>query len=199
MPGEQQDELKPSKWVNVSKERFIEILSIITKAKNDGLKTNVDVKEITLDNAESLLKSITSAKINSSKFKKKYKNIVDDVDAILEKPVLTRTQEKMVNILSLLTEIPKSKDKKPDEQRDTTDMSELESEESPEQEKNQRGQELKILTPNQMLSRLRIILVQLKVGSNSEKLKNEIRQLLHSLCRSKKLTKKIYNNLINTI
>ena len=199
MPGEQQDELKPSKWVNVSKERFIEILSIITKAKNDGLKTNVDVKEITLDNAESLLKSITSAKINNSEFKKKYKNIVDDVDAILEKPVLTRTQEKMVNILSLLTEIPKSKDKKPDEQRDTTDMSELESEESPEQEKNQRGQELKILTPNQMLSRLRIILVQLKAGSNSEKLKNEIRQLLHSLCRSKKLTKKIYNNLINTI
>ena len=199
MPGEQQDELKPSKWVNVSKERFIEILSIITKAKNDGLKTNVDVQEITLDNAESLLKSITSAKINNSEFKKKYKNIVDDVDAILEKPVLTRTQEKMVNILSLLTEIPKSKDKKPDEQRDTTDMSELESEESPEQEKNQRGQELKILTPNQMLSRLRIILVQLKAGSNSEKLKNEIRQLLHSLCRSKKLTKKIYNNLINTI
>ena len=65
--------------------------------------------------------------------------------------------------------------------------------------KNQRGQELKILTPNQMLSRLRIILVQLKAGSNSEKLKNEIRQLQHSLCRSKKLTKRIYNNLINTI
>ena len=65
--------------------------------------------------------------------------------------------------------------------------------------KNQRGQELKILTPNQMLSRLRIILVQLKAGNNSEKLKNEIRQLQHSLCRSKKLTKRIYNNLINTI
>ena len=65
--------------------------------------------------------------------------------------------------------------------------------------KNQRGQELKILTPNQMLSRLRIILVQLKAGNNSEKLKNEIRQLQHLLCRSKNLTKRIYNNLINTI
>ena len=65
--------------------------------------------------------------------------------------------------------------------------------------KNQRGQELKILTPNQMLSRLRIILVQLKAGNNSEKLKKEIRQLQHLLCRSKKLTKRIYNNLINTI
>ena len=64
---------------------------------------------------------------------------------------------------------------------------------------NQQGQGLKILTPNQMLSRLPISLAQLKAGNNSEKLKNEIRQLLYSLYRSKKLTKKIYNNLINTI
>ena len=47
----------------------------------------------------------------------------------------------------------------------------------------------KILTPNQMLSRLPILLAQLKVGNNSEKLKNEIRQILYSLYRSKKLTK----------
>ena len=49
-----------------------------------------------------------------------------------------------------------------------------------------------ILTPNQMLSRLPITLAQLKAGNNSEKLKNEIRQLLYSLYRSKKLTKHIY-------
>ena len=42
---------------------------------------------------------------------------------------------------------------------------------------------LKILTPNQMLSRLPISLAQLKAGNNSEKLKNQIRQLLYSLCR----------------
>ena len=48
---------------------------------------------------------------------------------------------------------------------------------------NQSGQGLKILTPNQMLSRLPISLAQLKVGNNSEKLKNEIRQLLYSLYR----------------
>ena len=40
-----------------------------------------------------------------------------------------------------------------------------------------------------MLSGLPISLPQLKVGNNSEKLKNEIRQLLYSLYRSKKLTK----------
>ena len=38
-----------------------------------------------------------------------------------------------------------------------------------------------------MLSRLPITLAQLKAGNNSEKLKNEIRQLLYSLYRSKKL------------
>ena len=50
-----------------------------------------------------------------------------------------------------------------------------------------------------MLSRLPITLAQLLAGNNSKKLKNEIRQQLYSLYRSKKLTKTIYNNLINTI
>ena len=50
-----------------------------------------------------------------------------------------------------------------------------------------------------MLSRLPISLAQLKAGNNSEKLKNEIRQLLYSLYRSKKLSKTIFNNLINAI
>ena len=56
--------------------------------------------------------------------------------------------------------------------------------------KIQSGQGLKILTPNVMLSRLPISLAQLKAGNNCEKLKNEIRQLLHSLYRSKKTYKK---------
>ena len=43
---------------------------------------------------------------------------------------------------------------------------------------DQSGQDLKILTPNQMLSRLPVSLAQLKARNNSEKLKNEIRQLL---------------------
>ena len=38
-----------------------------------------------------------------------------------------------------------------------------------------------------MLSRLPITLAQLKAGNNSEKLKNEIRQLLYSLHRQKKM------------
>ena len=63
----------------------------------------------------------------------------------------------------------------------------------------QEGQGLKILTTEQILRRLTTSLAQLKAGNNSEKLKSEIRQLLYSLYRSRKLSKTIYNNLISTI
>ena len=63
----------------------------------------------------------------------------------------------------------------------------------------QSGEGLKILTPNQMLSRLPITLARLKAGNNSEKLKNEIRQLLYSLHRSKNLQNKLYKSLIDII
>ena len=62
----------------------------------------------------------------------------------------------------------------------------LEIEQSAAQRRNQPGWELKILTPNQMLSRLPIFLAQLKAGNNSEKLKNEISRLLYFLQRCKK-------------
>ena len=68
-----------------------------------------------------------------------------------------------------------------------------------EHDRQNQGQGSKILTPNQILSRLPISLAQLKAGNNSEKLKNEIRQLLYSLYRSKKLTKNVYKILVNII
>ena len=76
-------------------------------------------------------------------------------------------------------------------------MPELKSEEFAAERRNQPGQGLKILTPDQMLSRLPITLAQLKAGNNSQKLKNEIKQLLYFLYCSKKLTKTIYNHFIN--
>ena len=78
-------------------------------------------------------------------------------------------------------------------------MSDLESEESAAQRRTQKGQGLKILTPQQMLSRLPISLAQINAENNSEKLKNEIRQLFYSLYRSKKLSKTVYKHLMNTI
>ena len=66
-------------------------------------------------------------------------------------------------------------------------------------QKKQKGTGLKILTPNQMLKRLPIILAQIKAGNNSESLLNEIRQIVYSLYRSKEITKKVYNNIIKSI
>ena len=66
-------------------------------------------------------------------------------------------------------------------------------------EEEKEGTGLKILTPNQMLKRLPIALAQVKAGNNSESLLNEIRQIVYSLYRSKEITKKVYNNIINSI
>ena len=65
--------------------------------------------------------------------------------------------------------------------------------------RQQQGQGLKILTPNQMLDRLPISLAQSKAGNNSEKLENEIRQLLYSLYRSKKHLKQLWKSLSDII
>ena len=50
-----------------------------------------------------------------------------------------------------------------------------------------------------MFNRLLILLAQIKAGNNSNKLKNEIRQILYSLYRSKVLTKTVYDKLIKSI
>ena len=62
-----------------------------------------------------------------------------------------------------------------------------------------KGKGLKILTPKQMLKRLPIALAQVKAGNNSERLLNEIRQIVYSLYQSKQITKKVYNNIIKSI
>ena len=103
----------------------------------------------------------------------------------------TSNRQKLSKIFNYLREIfngPKIDDEKPD----TT-------EESAEQRRIQEGEGVKILTPNQMFSRLPIILAKLKAGNDFVKLKKEIRQILYSLYRSKKLTKEIYEGLTDII
>ena len=82
------------KWVSVSEKSFNEILSTVTKANNEGLRTNVDGTKITLDNTESLLKDLGKAILDGHKFKREYNNIAHDVEAIVNKPIITRNQEK---------------------------------------------------------------------------------------------------------
>ena len=199
--------------VKVIKSRFDEIKDAITKGNESGLSTKVGKRVITLKDVKKLLEGIISGKIGKNEARKMYNNIADDANK-LNKLNSTEPRQKILPIFKMLQEIfinPEIDDGTDDEtddetdnetddneQPDTTDMPDLESEKSAEQE-NQEGQGLKILTPDQMLSRLPINLAQLKAGNNSEKLKNEIRQLLYSLYQSKKLSKTIYNNLVNTV
>ena len=58
---------------------------------------------------------------------------------------------------------------------------------------------IKILSPKQMLQRLPIVLAQVKAGNAPENLLNEMRQIIHYLRRTKEITKKVYNNIMNSI
>ena len=65
--------------------------------------------------------------------------------------------------------------------------------------KTQKGKGLKILTTKQMLQRLPIALEQVRADNTSEKLFDEIRKIIYSLYREKEVTKKVYNNIMNSI
>ena len=60
------------------------------------------------------------------------------------------------------------------------------------------GQRLKVLSPKQVLQRSPIALAQLKADNTSENLLNEFRQITYSLYREKEVTKKVYNNIMNS-
>ena len=100
----------------------------------------------------------------------------------------------LIKIQNIVKNVPKDKSFKIEENEKIIDIFERIIELNNE---NQLRGGLKILTPNQMLSRLPITLTQLKAGNNSEKLKNEIRQLLYFMYRSKKLTKQFYKSLVD--
>ena len=111
-------------------------------------------------------------KIGKNKAINFYNNLVKKAEQISELRS-TPPRQKMLETFNYLGEIfngPKTDDK----QLDNTYMPELESEESAAQRRNQQGKGLKILTPNQMLSRLPISLAQLKAGNISENLKMKL-------------------------
>ena len=62
-----------------------------------------------------------------------------------------------------------------------------------------KGTGLKILISKLKLQRLPIALAQVKAGNKSENLLNEIRKNVYSLYKSKEITKKVCNNIINSI
>ena len=178
-------------------------------------------KVINTNESNKLLHEIENSQITYEEALKRIENIHNYINKIINMQSLNSNQVNVLNILFMVNEIftgesesvgvyekgnfEVSKEKsdkekqESNEQPDTTDMPELENEESATERRKIDGKGLKILTLDQMLSRLPITLAQLKAGNNSQKLKNEIRQLLYSLYCSTKLTKTIYNHLINAI
>ena len=179
-----------SPWIK-SKDEFNELQNCMLSV-NNLLKTSTDKYQYNFIYMKELIKNITNNKITKNNTINRVKvesSYIDEIK-ILKGNANTTT---IINFNRDLIQLfgPDYFDK----QTETTDMPDLECEESSEQE----GQGLKILTPNQMLSRQPITLAQLKRGNNSERLRNETRPLLYSLYRSKKLSKTIYNGSINTI
>ena len=66
------------KWVKVSKSRFVEIQSIITEAKKNKLKVNIDGKNIMANNIEGLPEYIGRGDIRHKKAQNRYNAIIDN-------------------------------------------------------------------------------------------------------------------------
>ena len=135
------------------------------------------IKHFNFQRPSDMLKSLSKVNTNKSN---KLVNVIniglkDFKKEIKEMPEEERKIEKPDNIVKLVEEILSFNKQK------------------------QEGQGIKMLTPDQVLSRLPISLAQLQAGNNSEELKNEIRQLLYSLYHSKNMTKQVYNNLMKCI
>ena len=134
------------RWIKVSKSRFNEIKHAITRPNESKLMTRVGKKNITLKNAEKLLGGIISGKIDKKEARKMYNSIADDANK-LNRLEPTKPSKKILPLFRQLQEIfmeakaddevddevDDKTDNEADEQLDTTDMPELESEESAKQ------------------------------------------------------------------
>ena len=109
-----------------------------------------------------------------------YKNLNKTIGSEENKAQVNAIKDKLANLMEAVKRIPTNDAKKIKNRNNMLDIVERIPEFN---QLNQSGQGLKILTPNQILSRLPISFAQLNAGNNSQKLKNEIRQLLYSLYR----------------
>ena len=109
----------------------------------------------------------------------KFKRLRDASDE-KNKNLVESINKKLTKMKNIVKNVPKDEVSRVEENEKIIDIVEKILELNREK---QHGLGLKILTPNQMLSRLPITLAQLKAGNNSEKLKNEIRKLSYFLYR----------------
>ena len=200
---EEQEEEQEEKQKEEQEEEQEEIFPI-----NSDDKTEQQTSKKLKDDAISLNKWIIDEEENINKELFKNYFLFQTPYALLKDLYQTNDKEKnnkLVNVInSGLKDLKEEIKKMPKEEKEIEEpdvIVEIAEDilEFNKQKQKQEGQGIKILTPNQMLSRLPISLAQLKAGINSEKLKNEIRQLLYSLYRSKNITISVYNNLIKPI
>ena len=156
--------------------RFNKIKNKVQNANNNSLQANPNRKRLfNFNESNKLLQDIEHSRITYEEALKRIHNIRSDIKKIINKESLDLNQVEVINILFMVDEIftgeiksVKANNegileifKESDEQPDNTEMPELEGEQS--------GQGQKILTPDEMHSRLPITLAQLKEGNNSKK------------------------------
>ena len=122
-----------------------------------------------------------------------YKSLNETKNSEENKVLVNIIENNLTNLIKEIKSNPKSDTKRIKNRNDMLKIVELILYFN---QQNQAGKGLQVLTPNQMLSRLPIFSAWLKAGNNSEKLKNEITQILYSLYRSKKI--KVYLTLFKT-
>ena len=148
----------------------------------DENKNKFNTEEITKS-----LKKLRNKLINFSKFDKEYNKFVDN---IVKFEYFKSEKEK--------GSVSPNQRKERRYARDLKDIVDLYNIKSG-SDTSKKVEGLKMLTNKQMPNRLPILLAQIQAGNNSKSLKNELRQILYSLYRSKVLTKSVYNNLIRSI
>ena len=123
------------------------------------------------------------------------KNFINDAEYIIFGPLFNPKKEsEKLDIATGGEDVPESETK---EEKELVEKLEKYVENGKEKIQSARG--LTIMTTSQLITRLPILLAQKQAGNNSQKLNNEIRQIIYSLYRSKNLSKTIYNHLINSI
>ena len=185
-------------------EAFNEVLYMVEE--NIGLEAITDSKIVNLKRVSKFMDDMLSGKINNKyDAEKVYTKIMEDENLLRNYKNFSKNKnaQTTATIISNLgyavfgPMLPSKYNADDIENVNIRDMPDLEFEEDA--EKRQKGHGLKIITPKQMITRLPILLAQKQAGNNSQKLHNEIRQIIYSLYRSKNLSKTVYNHLINNI
>ena len=171
MLGEQPDESNLPKWVKVSKQRFDVIKKKVQNAKINNLQARPKGgKVINTNESNKLLHEIENSQITYEEALKRIENIHNYINKIINMQSLNSNQVNVLNILFMVNEIftgesesvgvgekgdfeffkekSDQEKQKSNEQPDTTDMPELESEESAAERRNQEVKGLKIPTPD---------------------------------------------------